>query len=407
MTAALPPLSPLAGVMPPSSCEHRLSQQLTRIDAEIHDYTYFGDVSVPGISNLIGSICNIFHSVILVAAGALTGTGELVRDGTVKIITSAVTLAHAVMTLCMMLAPAVRSIEDFIQSFGSAFETALNYGGIIIAGLEMAVTSWQLFRQVIFDNQFCFQDFLETDYEFDPANFETSYTAWHNSLLANEKAITAFLGEGMMMKIMKSPSDFIDITQAQKLQTDLKTAFYQRNFELLKENYLIVDSTNPTDRSFIQAYPGEAEGKERLHHFKSIRLHRRTRCLELTKNLLVFTKDNEKITTGNLEEFKTLFTKIKQKSDQIKLIHTIALVGLIGVALAFSFVTAGIGSPALFTSLFWAGASLTTVSNLMQTCVLPSYNHLVDFRYFLPAFIRKSCCSEEVHPVDLRTIYTA
>ncbi|MDN3505533.1 MAG: hypothetical protein P0S95_08160 [Rhabdochlamydiaceae bacterium] len=409
---------------------NRLDRATIHTVRDFQAYMYYGEASVPGITNLVFSIINITVALFMIGKGVFCA-GELARDGTLKLIAALATLAHAVVTLGNMLAPYITKIAQLIYNGGAALKHAMLVGGAVIAGIEAFVKGWQIIRQYRFDAKFEYKDILLTKTNFDDIEdleaMEKAIANWAYKIENNKNAIIKLFGNdeaprilGLLAKIkfpFRQRGEIVSTSSLRKevkrVQKEFKIAFYNRNFTILHKEFFDISSRD--DRAYVDSFGDTPEarenGRDAIANYKLIRAYRRMPCPALAAEVNNFTLNaadlrgdhsDKLIHKGNVKKAAHLFHRIETKSRHIKIAYAIGMIGLMAVAAAFIILTGGIGAaPIVFNIVFWSGWTVTLIGGTLESCWVRSNEDRIDLRYFLPNCLRKRWCDKSVHDLDL------
>lgn len=382
----------------------------TRSIRDVSYYMNYGEYSIPGITNLVFSVINIVIAIAFIVRGCC-GSGELIRDGVLKLTASIVTLSHAIITLGLILAPYIENIKDVIKSCGPDLMRLINIAGIVISAIEIIVIGWHLVRQTLFDRHFEYRDILGVESDLSEKKLQEQMAAWIQVLRKNQSTIDKlFKQPGKAQKLIQEiegcqhsrETTQTLLERAKALQNRFKTEYLNQNFIHLHRHYF--DMSSEQDQCYIASFGPTEEAQERginaLSEHKLLRAYRRMPCKALATEVNRFVITNAQrdrdhiVTEDNVEQASRLFKEIQQKSRQVKIINMIAMVGLLSIAAGFIAVTAGIGAPAIFPILFWGGWGIAFGASIGNACWVHTKGNKVELSRMLPDFIRKRIWKE-------------
>ena len=374
---------------------------------EMDQFIYFGEVSVPGITNLFFSIVNMANAVYLFATGIGARSREFIADGALKFSAALITFVHAAAQTTVLLAPLIRKVDFLYQSMGKTLHMFIHLGGVVISVIEIACKAWQLKRQRDFEKLFHFDDVLCADFDLSSCNQSEAIPklqAWKKQVVAAQADIVGFVGERRYKRIIKQ-MDLIEVrkgrhmvTNMRDLQKSMKRLWLNTNYQIMYEKFFSMSSDE--DQDYINSFDNKTIGEERLTNHKLITIYRRIQCPEIAaelNNFLVPEPEDARprfVTRANTAQAERLFTNIQKKSARIKLIHKVAIVGLVLIAISFTLMTAGVGTAVVAPALFWVGWTLNMGAGIVETCMLPCVQKTekdptINFRYLLPMSLRK------------------
>jgi hypothetical protein len=306
----------------------------------------FGDISTPG------HLDAIFFGIITAISSLktlLTTQGEIKRDAFIKLMTSLTAILHGIVDSLTKFGPRFKMISTSVSNSGMQIAAAILAPlSIVITLIELALRSWQLFRQVEFDKTL---------------DLKTGSTQQKLDRLFDE----FFLVDGT-----RTDRNYIASFKDLEAGVSANAKFKLERFYRRVHSHKLVKQTMDLFKECI------AEGQSR----------------PILPQKLQF-------------RAIAVLNQIEKKSKQVKIIHAIAIASLVTIFIVASCLSAGALPGAVGAALLITPSISLFISNILEVGSLPPLDKKFDYRFLLPKFFRSKEFNEIQDPAKLElTFYT-
>ncbi len=306
----------------------------------------FGDISTPG------HLDAVFFGIITALTSLktfLTTQGEIKRDAFIKLVTSLTAILHGIVHSLTKFGPRFKVVSSSASSGALQIAaTILAPLSIIITLVELALRSWQLFRQIRFDKALDLKTGTtqeKLDRLFD-SFFLVDGTRSDRDYIASFKDLEAGLTANAKFKLER---------------------FYRRvhSHDLVRQTVALFKECIPEGGS-------------------------RPVLTDKTKFRAI-----------------AVLNKIERKSKQVRIIHAIAIASLAAIFIFASCLSAGVLPGVVGAALLITPSIALFITNILEIGSLPTLDKKFDYRFLLPRFLRSKEFNEIHDPQNLNlTFYT-